>query len=250
VFVNGPFRLALVKVHEDRDVHFSKVDDKGELGRREHVLILTVEILAEPRFILRAFENAQVSAASDENEKPLKQVIPGGKPLRGQNEEGPCPDFHLTAEVRLRRTTDASTRIRRLVGVIPAHVVLERKRVVAAPNFIGSTGTKVKVGEDSLEINRAESTETGHFHLWIATPNDEGRLPGRGHDRVHVEDAAGRRLRQSGFGNGSFGDREQIWKIFGASNDPNIGPPVRLIVENWLTALYPIRFEFDDVELP
>jgi hypothetical protein len=251
VVVKGPFRLEASRFHEDRDIDFTRRGKDKEVGRRSHLLTLTVSVLAEPRFILLSVEKARVDVALDEEKKSLGSPPPED----GQRDSLRVidlfrADFQHTSDILLQRSSEKARTIKTLRGVIPVQVVAERKPLVVTEKVLEATGKKFQIGESSLEITQAEKSKDGTYHFRLAVPPDASGVHIRWHDRVHLEDAKGHRYEPHGLGDTHSGGIHEIMLDYAESKDPAVGPPSKLLVEDWIIVHHPIPFEFKDVPLP
>jgi hypothetical protein len=258
VTVEGSFRLEAKQFHEDRDLDFTEPGADKEPGRREHLLTLTVSVLAEPKFILLKADRPRVEVALDEDGKSLTAVTPEKRKvdesdmLRANDLRDLFnKDFQHTADIHLRRSTDAAKRIKELRGDIPVKVVVERKLVVVSDKVLDSKGTKCKVGGDTLEIVRAEQDEGGGVDINIAIPPDRNGVEmHHWNKRVHLEDDKGNRFESSGGGHSISGEMREVIVHYRAPKDSKLGPPTKLIIEDWVILDHRVPFAFKDVPLP
>jgi hypothetical protein len=127
---------------------------------------------------------------------------------------------------------------------------VERKPVVVTEKFLESRGTRFRIGGEPLEITQAEQTKGGHCYVRLTVPPDRDDIHAHWHKRIHLEDARGNRYRTSGHGTSNSGGEHHVMVDYARSDDPMLGRPTRLIVEDWVTVTHPIPFEFKDVPLP
>ena len=123
VLFEGPFRLEATRFHEDRDIKFTLPGNDKDLGLHDHLLMLTVSILVEPRFNLLAVESTKVYAALDESGESLG--TPSFK--RKYAFDRRFVEFHREAPIFLRRTSAQARTIKELRGEINVKVVVERQ---------------------------------------------------------------------------------------------------------------------------
>jgi hypothetical protein len=252
VTTSGPFRIELTRFHEDRDIDFAEPGQGKEPGRRDHLLTLTASVLAEPRFILLAVGPARVEVAVDEDNKSLGSPPPaeGRKSSVSEVEDVFREDFQHVAAVRLQRSSAKARTIRVLRGTIPVLVVVERKQVVVTEQFLASEGTAFRIGGDSLKITQAMRIVNGDFYLRLAVPPRQNGVRWLWHERVHLEDARGNRYETCDRGTSISGGQHEIQLNYAKAKDPKVGPPSKLIVEDWVTLHHPIPFEFKNIPLP
>lgn len=252
ISLSGSFRLEVTQIHEDRDLDFTEPGEGKEVGRHDHLLTLTVSVLAEPRFIVLATEKAKVEAALQDDGKTL------GTPVLSRENESERrlikrllrPEEKDFSEVLLRRPSEKGKAISSLSGTILAHVVTERKPVVVTENLLASKGTRCRIGDHTLEITEAERTEGGDYSIHVAVPLDRNGIRIPWSQRIHVADAAGNRYVSNGGGHSQSGEHRTILLRYPESKDPKLGPATKLIIEDWVIVQYAILFEFKDLPLP
>jgi hypothetical protein len=236
----GAFCVEATDFHEDRDANFTALGPNKRIGKVDHLLTLGLSVTAEPRFQLIAVEPAEVTVAIDENGQSLRDS------LDTRLEPGLSRNSRST--LSLMRASDRAKVIQGLRGFVPVHVVLERKRVVMTNNVLGSKGSKVKVGDDLLEITDAARPVQlgGEITIVLDVPEDKNGVDRNWSRRISLEDPDGKKFTL--VGRGYFGRK----KSFQFQNPENmeIGPPARLIAEDWKIVRYRIPFEFKNVPLP
>ena len=86
----------------------------------------------------------------------------------------------------------------------------------------------------------------------VRMPADQGHQQQREwHDRFRLEDDAGNQYQMNGRGTSSDGRTYSMQMYFAPPfNKKNVGPPSKLIFEDWVVHDHAIPFEFRDVPLP
>jgi hypothetical protein len=252
VALNGPFRLELGTIHEERDIDFTRPGKGKETGQGSRRQTMAILILAEPRFILLDAGQASVQIATDEEGKALRLPTPDKQP-RSTHTFSPFihKDFKGTSEILLGGNSDTARKIEVLRGTIPVQMVVERKRIVLTENVLKGKRAKCRVRKGPLEITKVEQGDDGDLYIHLTVPVESESIRRQWLDRIHLEDAKGHLFKTGGRGIEGIGRQtEQIFLTFSASKDPKICPPSKLIVEDWATLDYAIPFEFKDVPLP
>ena len=250
VNVRGPFRLELTWVHEDRDIDLTEARP-GERGPPTHGLTMAVSVLAEPRLTLLKVRPAKVDEAVDDQGQSLIEPEAKGAPAAQRLNRGTFRGEHLhSADVRLRRAP--GSKVAKVVrGTIPVHAILIRKPTVVTAKVTESTGTSFKAGNDSLSITRVNN-QGGSIDIEVLVPRqDDGNRHNEWYDRFKLEDEAGNRFEMNGRGSSYNGREYRINMYFSPPwNKKGIGPPARLLFEEWVVHDHAIPFEFRDVPLP
>jgi hypothetical protein len=246
----GPFRLELVGIHEDRDLDFTRPGEKEQAGRHEHRLKLTVSIEVEPRFPVLMSEAVHVLSARDENGKILKVLEHDVRleTLRRLFEEVIAkPDYRNDVRFTLQRTDTGKT-IKELRGTVAVQVAVDRKPIVVSREILKSMGTKCRIGPDDVEVQGVE-LENRRLSLVLRVPETPKGQREFWSQRVHIEDAEGNRYEQCGTGHAQIGLEYRVLLTY-CEPDRKVGPPARLIIEEWTSLTYPVRFHFKEVPLP
>jgi hypothetical protein len=256
VFLDGPFRLEATRFHEDRDIDFTAIGTDGEPGARDHVLTLSVSILAEPRYLLLHVEPAEVEAAPDEEGKALVLKNPAVQEraerlpqFENEIEHFFRKDYQHTGQVLLQRASARGKILRELRGHIPVLMVVEKKPVVVSEKVADAAGQKFRIGGDTLEITSVDKNDDS-IRIEILVPEGHPQVRNRWDKRVYVEDDKGNRCEETGNGTREGGGRYSIILVFAAKGRGKAGPPQKLIVEEWLIVRHRIPFQFRRVPLP
>ncbi|HJZ92474.1 MAG TPA: hypothetical protein VKE40_16475 [Gemmataceae bacterium] len=265
VNVRGPFRLEATWFHEDRDIDFTRAGP-GKVGRRSHQLTLLVRVLAEPRLTFLRVSPAKVDEAIDsEGESLLEpspqpkkaEVPPGEKPPLPSDEAAAIPPDRGTfrgeslqaSDVRLRRASETAKTIKLVRGTIPVKAILIRKPVEVTSKVMESTGTTFRAGDESLQITRVQNQGGGSIEVQIQVPREHDQN-WQWYERFHLEDDAGNQFQDHGRGSQSNGQKYWISIYYGPPNGKAVGPPTKLIFQDWVVHEHAIPFQFRDVPLP
>jgi hypothetical protein len=250
--VNGPFRLEVTGFHEDRDIDFTVPGPARYRGRHDHLLTMAVRILAEPPFLLLGVEPGEVEVAVDEHGKPLRKAKATSDEEKGVRRLKKVyrQQFEHHAQVVLRRSSEEAEKIRTLRCAIPVLVVAERKPIVVSENLLKAAGAKCQSGGDTLEISDVSRDDRGTVYLRFKIPPPRPEVNSYWHDRVRVEDAMGNPFESNAFGDGHSGGQYHFSLGYPATSKTTVGPPTRLIVEDWVILRHRITFELKDVPLP
>jgi hypothetical protein len=251
VNIRGPFRLEATWFHEDRDVSFARAGP-GKDAPRDHRLTLSVSVLAEPRLTFLRVHPAKVEEALDADGKSL--VEPPGAP----KVDNPPPgrgtfrgESTSFSDVRLRRATETAKTAKVIRGTIPVRAVLIRKPLVVSAKVLEAGGTSFRAGTDSLTIKQVRNPGGGSIEVEIQVPRQENDPYREWHERFQLEDEAGNKFQMNGRGTSSNGQMYWISMYFSPPfNKNNVGPPAKLIFEDWVVHDHAIPFEFRDVPLP
>ncbi len=265
VAVMGSFRLEAIRFHEDRDVYFVEPGVDKDTPRRAHQLTLTVSVLAEPRLVLVTAGKPSVEVAVDEDKHSL--IVPPAAERKLASTPVDLFDafekaekvsyvdvfrkpFQYQVEILLQRSSRDARTVKHLRGVIPVQVMVARKLVVVTESFLQSQGTKCQIGDYLLQITRAEKDANGNIDVAVAVPKDRTGERHYWRDRIHLEDAKGNRYVATGHGSSTRGGRHEVSLSYNESKNGKVGPPTKLLIEDWTILHHAIPFEFKDMPLP
>jgi hypothetical protein len=252
VNVRGPFRLDATWFHEDRDVDLTETKP-GSDGWRNRRLTLAVSVLAEPRLTLLKVHSAKVEEAVDSDGHSLLEPADPARDVNLQRPmRGTFRGEHLhSSDVRLRRASETAKTARVIRGTIPVHAILIRKPVVVSNRVTEAGGTTFRAGAETLAITGIQNQGGNNIEVSIRVPYDQSQPQREWHERFHVEDDAGNKYQMNGRGTSSDGRTYNISMYFSAPfNNKKVGPPTKLIFEDWVVHDHAIPFEFRDVPLP
>ncbi len=251
----GSFRLKLYRFHEDRTLEFEAAARDGEPGRRTGLLKLGVTVMAEPRLIFLKVGEPQVNMAVDEDGKAYVVPPPPGKGefLGSQGWGSYRCAFMQFADLRLERSSDKARTIKELRGSIPVQVVAGRKPLLVTEDVLNLEETEFPIGNELFKIKITSVDQTpGRYIAQLAFPDSPTMatrsLPSHfWGERIHLEDAEGNRL---GHNVRAWNPGISCWIEFSQPKDGTVGPPARLIVDDWTIVHHSIPFIFKDVPLP
>jgi hypothetical protein len=250
VAFDGAFRIELVRLHEDRDIDFSK-HVVGGVGDREHKLTLKLSVMAEPRFTILMASPAQITEAVDDKDGKMPPAPREDRRNRVLDPDDMAhAEFQIGTDGFLRRSPKLGTKLRTLVGTATVRVVVERKRVVIS-NYRQLMNQEIKVGNETLIVRSAKIQESGELYVSLQIPPKRDDMDERRwHQRVIIEDMWGKRLRPHGHGSGQSGGVYHIdqWCQMPGGLFNTFSP--NLVIEDWVILDKQVRFAFKDVPLP
>ncbi|HZZ78952.1 MAG TPA: hypothetical protein VFE62_10565 [Gemmataceae bacterium] len=252
VQVQGSFRLAPSKIREEREFDFTRPGNAKESGAHDHIIVLSLGILAEPRFHFISVVDTEILSARDEyGNALLTPKDPPEKKRRREkfhsNDDGKRADFQQETEIYLQRLSSKSRMLKELRGFIHVQVVVSRKTIVVAEKFPDCKGLVFDAnGKEKITISSITVDKKDGFWVQIDVPRPIAGVRMKWVDRLFLEDEHGNRFRSTGTGSSS-GVRHTISKYFEVKGD---FPPRRLLFEDWVIQHHAIPFEFKDVLLP
>jgi hypothetical protein len=244
VSLDGPFRVELKEFCEYRERNFKEATKLKPTGRRAAALVLYVSIEAEPRLAILHTEAAIVGLALDEDKKSM------ARPDWFEKGDLMALVYQLPGAIQLQRASETARTLKHLRGRIPVTLLVERRRVVVSDKLLDESNKKVGIGDTTIEFESATKNSHGNYEVKIVFPKDTGAIEPRWSERIHLEDAKGNAYRSlNSYGNETLSTETRTW-TFKGKVEPDVDPPSKLILENWITLRHSIPFEFKDVPLP
>ena len=244
VLTDGVIRLEAKALHEERNVDFTRPGKGKDLGQHDRLLTLKAALLVEPRYHLLAIDKVEVKTAIDENGTGLGCPGWGGSPRPFTR------DFEHPVEIHLQRGSEKARVVKEIRGTIACRIVAPRN-VLIAEKFLESKGTKIKVGSAELAILQASAAQEGVCHLYaelLSAPMNRATRRFES-ERFFLEDAKGNRY-SGGSSMVYDGQIACFLARFAKPDGAKIGPPARLIFEDWVVLHHTVPFVFKDVPLP
>jgi hypothetical protein len=264
----GPFRFLATNIHSNRSVQLSGLSRRGGANRHES-MTLNVQIQSEPKNPMLGVTRAEVVAAADESGMSL---VPPRDPNnrshyydrfdaygnRGHNVYANLPLARPDKSATTIKTLKAKVGIVLLTGTAPEVVVADPLR----------TKTKTYPGR-TVEVDFGSLTEDpntkGQYVLELTVKRQGVPDPDRDDyhwsnsvwQKIEVQDAAGNKYQTTGPNDVNYnGAAVHLTIPFGTTDRrgnkaaAKLGPPAKVVVNEWLTVTYEVTFEFKDVPLP
>jgi hypothetical protein len=128
-------------------------------------------------------------------------------------------------------------------------VVIEQAPVVVCDNMATLQGTKRKIGNSLLEV--LEFRHNGNeAHLRIKLPRDQDNVDMRWPERIHLEDEKGNRYEANEEQHSSSNAIQEFGFTYRQRRNAGMGPPKRLVVDDWTVQRHELKFHFTNVPLP
>jgi hypothetical protein len=263
----GPYRVVANNINSNKNIQLSNVNRRTAVPFRQEYMNLNFQIQSEPKNPMLGITQVDLIAATDEFGGSL---IPARDPNNRVNfyNNGMGRGHSTFGGVNLARGDKAATTIKTLkakvgiillAGTIPEIVVSDPLKVMKKA-FAGRT-VEIEIGSFAEIANNK-----GHYQLELTVRKLEASDPNRGDDanwmnsvwqKIEVLDSAGNRYQTSGPTNfdPSGGTTIQLTLPF----DPNdrrtgqpakLGPPVKMVFNEWLTVLHEVTFELKEIPLP
>jgi len=266
VAYSGPFRFLATNIHSNKSVQLSGISRRGGGNNRYENMSLQFQIQSEPKNPMLGVTQAEIISAIDENGLSLvppkdpnnRQSYYENRGMRGHNTYG---------NLNLNRTGGAAvSRIKSLkakIGIIllsgvTAEIAIADPLKTKAKTFVGRT-TELDFGSlvEDPNTKGAYVLEVTMKKLGTTDENQQDyNWSNSAWSKLELQDAAGNKYQTYGPNSiNNNGSSVQITLPFNVSDrrtgkQLKLGPPTKLIVNEWLSVTHEVTFEFKDLPLP
>ena len=272
VAYSGPFRLVATNIGSSRNVQLSAISRRGDTQRVSESLSMSFQIQSEPKNPMLGVLQPELTEAKDEL---------GGSLLLPQQPQGRrsyYPNYYNSGasthnsymNVNLTRSDRSATKIRSLKGRVG--IILMAGTVpdvsVVDPLKVQKKSFRGRTVEVDLEEVKEDANQKG-IYVASFTVKRLGQVdPNRGDDwnwsntlwqKMELTDDKGNRYFCHGptvHNNNGTGTVKMAVQFgtddrrFGRPNTVKFGPPVKLVLNEWVTVTHEVEFEFKDIPLP
>lgn len=262
----GPFRFLATNIHSNKSVQLSGVSRRGGNQYRQEYMNLSFQIQSEPKNPMLGVTQAQVISAVDEFGGSLapprdpnnrSDYYNNGR-MRGYNAYGNLNLSRGDKSATTIKTLKAKVGIVLLSGTVPEITIPNPLKVKSA----SYTGRSVGVDFGSLV---EDANNKGNFVLEVTVKklgdNDPNRPDYTWSDtiwqKIELIDENGGRYHSFGPNTlNNNGTTVQMTLPFrpqdrrGNAPKNKLGPPARLVINEWLSVTHEVTFEFKDIPLP
>ena len=264
----GPFRFLATNIHSNKSVQLSGISRRGGGMNRNESMSLQFQIQSEPKNPMLGVTQAEIISAVDENGSSLlppqnnnniRQAYYENRGMRGHNTYG---NLNLNRSgagpsATTIKSLKAKIGIILLSGTTPEIVVADPLKV-KNKSFAGRT----------VEMDFASFVEDannkGNYNLEVtlrklgATEEDrqDYNWSNTVWSKLELQDANGNRYQTYGPSNiNNNGNVVQVTIPYNMNDRRTgkvlkLGPPAKLLVNEWLSVTHEVTFEFKDLPLP
>jgi hypothetical protein len=262
----GPFRFLATNIQSNKNVQLSGINRQGGGVNRQEYMNLAFQIMSEPKNPMLGVNQVDLIAATDEfggSLVPPKDQFNRSYYYHNGNFRG----HNMYGNLNLGRSDKTATMIKMLKGkasinllsgTVPEIIVTDPLKVTNK-TFSGRT----------LEIEFASLKEVannkGHYQLELTAKKLGDINPNHGEyfnwinsvwQKVELLDEAGNRYHTFGANSiNNNGVTVQISLPFGPEDRrtgqaAKLGPPTKVVVNEWQSVTHEVTFEFRDIPLP
>ena len=261
----GPFRFLATNIHSNDSVQLSGISRRGGNTYRYSNMNLNFQIQSEPKNPMLGVMQPEIISATDENGASM--VMPRNPNDRSNYyNNGSFRGHNTYGNLNLTRGDKTATKIKSLkakVGVVlltgtsPEILVTEPLKV-KNKTFVGRT-MEIDLGSVTEDKNTKGSyvVEMTARKLGDNDPNrPDYNWSNTAWQRIELTDANGNIYRTYGPNNSNNNGTTVTMTIPYGNQDrrgnqtAKLGPPVKLVINEWLSITHEVTFEFKDLPLP
>ena len=258
----GPFRLVATGINANKSVQLSGLNRKGFGPRPQENINLNFQIQSEPKNPILGTLPAELTAATDETGASLVPPKDGNNNSSRSYYNGGQRGHNAYGNVNLVRAGKDATTIKTLKGKIGIVLLaFASPEIVIADPLKAKTrklvGRSVELDYDAMTEANGQYTATLTVKkLGVEDPNNmDYNWSNNLWQKIEVTDAKGNRYRSYGPNNlNNNGNAVQMTIPFGPDNrrgqPQKLGPPVKLVFNEWHQVTHEVTFEFKDIPLP
>jgi hypothetical protein len=261
----GPFRFLATNINSNKSIQLSGISKRGGNMNRNEYLNFSFQIQSEPKNPMLGITQAEVITATDDLGSSL--VPPKDPNNRSYYENRGMRGHNTYGNLNLNRNGDkAATSIKTLkgkVGIIllagtAPEIVITDPLKQKAKTFVGRT-VEIEFGSFAEDANNKKNytLEVTMKKLGEENPQQvDYNWANNIWERIELIDAAGNRYQAYGPNNfNNNGASVQMTVLYGPDDrrtgkTAKLGPPVKLVVNEWLSVTHEVTFEFKDIPLP
>jgi hypothetical protein len=252
---SGPFRIELVKIHENKYVSFDDPTQEESPTQADPLVTFSFEVRAEPKFFILSTNQPIIESITDEhgNQVSLASLTTGQQgQLRDSNDaigriinpSGRTGNGILDATIK--RLSIKLDKIKELKGRIPVVVIVDRKDRILSEKLPQLKQKKIDTHQGTVEIANIRQPSKDKFRLRFVHPFHDGGLLGH---RFRIIDENGNPIVGTRNGGNAF-NPESLDYEYTIPHQAGENSPLKLVFDEWIIVDYEIPFVFKDIPLP
>ncbi|MFO0802400.1 MAG: hypothetical protein U0791_04660 [Gemmataceae bacterium] len=259
----GPFRFVATGINSSRNVQLSGISKRGFQQRSSESIGFSFQIHSEPKNPILGTLPAEVTLATDElggnlvppkDPNQFRSSYYNQGSYRGHNAYGNVSLLRGSKDATTLKTIKGKMGIVLLAGIVPEVVIADPMKT----KMKTIRGRNVEVVFDSMTEAGGQYTAT--LTVKRLDVQDQNNIDYNWSNsiwqKIELQDATGKKWNTYGPNqiNNNNGLSVQLVIPFNKQNrrgeEEKLGPPVKLIVNEWLQVTNDVTFEFKDVPLP
>jgi hypothetical protein len=258
---DGTFKVMATGFHYNRNNDFSAIPrNRGLQGQNNYEsLQINFLIAVEPRLPLLKVGRVRLTVAEDEDKRSMLLNGNGGyNPWDGEYYYGGSRrSYIMNASAWLTWPAKSARTVKTLKGIIPVTLLSEQRPTVVTDKLQAAKGQKFHVGSASFTVNEVVVKPNKQYELKMSYAESETENPYDWNqlyslrDRMTFQDEKGNKiptlLNITQYNNATSCE---FTISSSAAPDKKIGPPAKLIFQQWIKMGHEVAFEFKDLPLP
>jgi len=260
----GPFRLVATSFNYARYVNLANIPRRGQNAgnMQENNLNFGFTIQSEPKAPLLSVSQPKLTEAIDENGISL---LPRRGDFDGQFQaqyfdgNGLYRNFQHAVNAQLSKPAKDATKAKLIKGTVTVTLLSGTKpdvvieKLAVGKKKMTAAGSSAEI--DLEEVAEQNKTYTLTLHIKKKMKNGEGQdfnWINSIQQKLELIDAKGGRYQSQGITNFIGNSPTSVHATYQFNPPPNvkIGAPVKLVLNQWLTIMHELDFEFKELPLP
>lgn len=262
VSYSGPFRFVATNISTNKNVQLSGLTRRGGQPRPPEYVNLNFQVQSEPKIPMLGTSGIELTEAVDEFGGSL---IPPrndpNAPFRSHYYNGGYRGYNVYANLNLTRANRNAASMKLVKGKVMVTMLTGTRPEVAVADPLKVKNKKFAGRTAELDIDTcAENNGTVTVSLTVRRvggdpQQQDWNWSNSVWQKLEVQDAKGVKYRNFGPNQqNNTGNSVTLTMNFGNTdsngNKLNVGPPARLLFNEWLSATHEVPFEFKDIPLP
>ena len=261
VVYRGPFKVVGNNFNYNKTINFGAIPrNPANHKLRSESLTFSFTIHSEFKLPIMSIQQARVLEAVDENGASmiLQQNHQNVHVVEYHSYNGGYRTFQQAGSLSIAWPNKEARIVKKLRGVVPVTLLAEQKPEIVVDDVLKVKAKKFTGGNSELQVDEVKETNNKtHYSIRLTARNT---TPNAGHDytwaksvpqRIELLDAKGRKYYSQGYNyESSSATHMQATMMFATNGDATLGPPVRLVLNQWVMMQHQVEFEFKDLQLP
>jgi len=256
VSYQGPFKLTANNFYYTRTVTLGGLPrNPAQQQTRGESLQFSFNIMSEPKLPLMQAQQAKLIEAVDDRGNSLMFPMSGNVEIVYYGHNG-YRTHNYSSQVQLAPPSKDARFVKVLRGSIPVTLLAEQKPEIVIDEILKVKNKKFTGNETEIQIDEVKDNKTS-FSIKMTVRNNAKNAnqdyswTNSVHQRLELLDAKGNKYYSHGYNweNSSPANVSATF-MFGTNGNAALGPPARLVYNQWSMMQHQIEFEFRDLPLP
>lgn len=256
VCYQGPFKLTASCFYYNRTITLGGLPrNPAQQQARNESLQFSFNIMSEPKLPLMQAQPAKLIEAVDDRGNSLMLPMAGNVETVYYGHNG-YRTHNYASQVQLAPPAKDARFVKVLRGSIPVTLLAEQKPEIVIDEILKVKNKKFTGNETEIQIDEVKDNKTS-FSIKMTVRNNAKNAnqdyswTNSVHQRLELVDAKGNKYHSHGYNweNSSPANISATF-MFGTNGNAALGPPARLVYNQWSMMQHQIEFEFRDLPLP